>query len=98
MSRVFAPPFAAVGGAMRFDVSGINGSTFGGCAFQRLYQAYPEMAAGPAIEAIVDGRCRTVVRWTVPPAASGLITSRPTAGSSESDLRCSLNNVVGFLP
>src|SRR5262245_26885744 len=66
------PPFSARGGAMRLDVGAINRSRadHSGTAGERLEQRHPDTLPAPAIEAIVDSRVGTVVRWAVSPACA----------------------------
>src|SRR6476659_6421072 len=73
-SPVHAPPFSAAGRAVRLDRGGVDRECHAVLAAvgQRLEYSLPTSALGPAIEAIVDGRVRTILGRTIAPARAAL--------------------------
>jgi hypothetical protein len=73
-SPVRAPPFSAAGRAMRLDRCGIDrqGHTVLAAISQRVEDRLPTPTLRPAIEAIVDGRVRTIFGWAIAPACTRL--------------------------
>src|ERR1700692_2341704 len=73
-SPVHAPPFSAAGRAMCLDRGGVDRQGHAPLAAigQRLEDRLPMSALGPAIEAIVDGRVRTIFGRAIPPARAAL--------------------------
>lgn len=58
--------------AVRLDVGAVDGGRLArpSALGQRGQHRPPEAAAGPAIEAVVDGRARAIRGWAVAPAAA----------------------------
>ena len=73
-SPVHAPPFSAARRAMRFDRGGVDGQSHAvlAAAGERFKDRLPMSALGPAIEAIVDRRVRTIVGRAIAPACAAL--------------------------
>jgi hypothetical protein len=73
-SPVPVPPFPTTRRAVRFDRRGVDrqGHAVRAAVGQRLEDRPPMSALGPPIEAIVDGRVRTVFRRTIAPACAAL--------------------------
>ena len=73
-SPVRAPPFSAAGGAMCLDRSGVDrqGHAVLAAIGQGFEDGPPAPAFGPAIEAIIDGRIRTILGRAITPAGATL--------------------------
>lgn len=71
---MLSPPFSAMGEAVGLHIARVNGRRQRKHALgnESIQDAAPEQSAGPAVEAVVDGRGRTVFGGTVLPAAADL--------------------------
>ena len=83
-SPVHAPPFSTARRAMRFDRGRIDGQSQAvlAAAGERLKDRLPMSALGPAIEAIVDRRVRTIIGRKIAPASAALKHVNNTADNA----------------
>ena len=69
-----APPFSARCRAVRFDMRGVDHLRICGSPIpsKLAKQIFPDAAACPACEAIIDCRRRTILGWAITPPATAL--------------------------